>query len=89
MLAFVISALRAIVEMLGLCLVAQGVLYLVAGQGRAGNPIYQLFAIVTAPPRRLVARMLPRSSSGMAAGLGCFALLFLLWIGLALMRSFI
>ncbi|WP_428827731.1 hypothetical protein ACLIKD_07025 [Azonexus sp. IMCC34842] len=89
MLLFVIGALRAIVEMLGLCLVAQGMLYILAGRGRAANPIYQLFSIITAPPRRLVAWLLPQRASAMTIGIVCFALLLLFWLGLAVMRKFI
>jgi uncharacterized protein YggT (Ycf19 family) len=89
MLLFVIGALRAIVEMLGLCLIAQGALYLVAGQGRAANPIYQLFSVITAPPRKLLRKMLPSGTSATTSGIICFALLFLLWAGLAMLRKFI
>lgn len=89
MLLFLISALRAIVEMLGLCLVAQGVLYLLAGKRRAANPIYQLFSLITAPPRRLVAWLLPQRASATIIGIVCFALLLLFWLGLAVMRKFI
>jgi hypothetical protein len=52
---FLISALRAIVEMLGLCLLGQAVLYLLAGRRRTDNRIYQLFDLITTPPRRVVA----------------------------------
>lgn len=86
---FVISALRAVVEMLALCLLAQGFLYLLAGQGRAGNAIYRFFALLTDPPRRLVARLLPAKSSATTVGVISFVLLFLLWIGLALARKFV
>ena len=63
MILFAISALRAVVEMLAMCLLAQGVLYLLAGQRRADNPIYRLFALLTHPPRRLVASLLPARTS--------------------------
>ena len=89
MLLFVIGALRAIVEMLGLCLIAQGALHLLAGKGRAANPIYQLFSIITAPPRRLVAWLLPQRAGATTIGIVCFALLLLLWVGLAVTRKFI
>lgn len=83
------SALRAIVEMLGLCLIAQGFLYLLAGQKRATNPIYQLFSLLTVAPRRLVANSLPAGTSPATVGIVCFAILFVVWIGLAVMRKFI
>lgn len=86
---FAIAALRAVVEMLGLCLLAQGILFVIGGQRREGNPIYQLFALITRFPRRLVAMLLPAATPAWASGIICFALLFLLWIGLALARSFL
>ena len=48
-----LSALRAVVELVGLCAIGQGVLYVLAGSHRADNVIYRLFALVTAPPRNL------------------------------------
>ena len=39
---FLISALRAIVEMLGLCLMGQGVLYLLTGSRRQQNAIAEV-----------------------------------------------
>ena len=89
MTLFLIGALRAIVEMLGLCCLAQGFLYLMTGQKRATNPIYQLFALITRFPRRLVAFLLPIGSGPVSIGLACFAILLLLWIGLAAVRKFV
>jgi len=86
---FLISAARSIVEMLGLCLVGQGVLYLLAGQHRASNRIYQLFDLLTKAPRRIVASLLPRSSSQRVIGIVSFVVLLLLWLGLALIRKFV
>lgn len=88
MALFLIGALRAIVEMLGLCLLAQGILYLLAGEGRAGNPIYRFFSLLTRGPRRIVAKSLP-GRSATTVGSVCLVILFASWIGLALMRKFI
>ena len=88
-MSFLISALRAIIEMLGLCLLGQGMLALLAGQKRHANPIYQLFALITQAPRRLVARLLPHTLGESAIGICCFILLFCLWLGLALLRKFV
>lgn len=89
MTLFLIGALRAVIEMLGLCLLGQGALALLAGRGRRGNPIYRLFDLITAPPRRLVEPLLPRRAGEPWIGLLCFLLLFLAWIGLAIVRKFI
>lgn len=87
MLHFTIGALRAIVEMLGLCLIGQGALYLLAGERRGENVIYRLFDLVTRPPRRLVAAVLPRRTAAAAVGILCFLALLALWLGLAWLRT--
>jgi hypothetical protein len=86
---FLISALRAILEMLGLCLLGQGVLYLIAGRQRAGNRVYQLFSLITEAPRRIGAIFLPRSANGALVGIFTFAIVLLLWLGLAFIRKFV
>jgi hypothetical protein len=86
---FLISAARAIIEMLGLCLLGQGVLFVLVGRHRANNRIYQLFDLLTKAPRRFVAKLLPSSFSESVIGVVSFALLLLLWIGLAFVRKFV
>lgn len=89
MLVFLIGALRAIVEMLGLCLIGQGFLHLLAGRRRQQNAIYRFFDLLTAPPRKLTTKLLPTEASGKAVGVLTFLLLFILWIGLAWVRKFL
>ena len=86
MLLFLISAARAVIEMLGLCLVGQAVLYVLAGRSRGSNRIYQLFDLITRHPRHVVALILP-GASGKTIGVACFAILLLLWLGLAFLRK--
>jgi len=86
MLLFLISAARAVIEMLGLCLVGQAVLYVLAGRSRGNNRIYQLFDLITRAPRHVVALILP-GASGKTIGVACFAILLLLWLGLAFLRK--
>jgi len=88
MTLFLISAARAVIEMLGLCLIGQGGLHILAGCGRESNRIYQLFDLVTRAPRQLVAVILP-GFSGKAVGVVCFVILLLIWIGLAFLRKII
>ncbi len=87
MLPFIISALRAIIEMLGLCLLGQGLLYLMAGQHRHKNPIYQFFALITRRPQQLVARLLPRNTPSPLSAALLLILLFAIWIALAWLRK--
>jgi len=88
-LLFLISALRALIEMLGLCLLAQGALYLIAGSGRERNPIYRFFALMTRGPQRLLAACLPQSASPFLIALVTLLVFFVLWIGLAILRRFL
>ncbi|GEM_PF-2047733 len=89
MTLFLIGALRAIIEMLGLCLLAQGVLYVVAGQRRTSNPIYQLFALITKAPCQLIGKFLPLRTSPKVLAFIYFFTLLSLWIGLAIARKFV
>ena len=82
-LVFCLSAVRAIVEMLGLALLAQGVLALLAGSARNTNPIYQLFALISRRPRHLCGKLLPGARRPWREGVLCFALLAVVWIALA------
>ena len=70
-----------------LSMLAQAALALLAGRQRDENPVYQLFALLTSPPRRLLAFCLPaRTPVWLVNGLTGLALL-LLWLGLAFFRQ--
>ena len=89
MQVFVISALRAVVEMLGLCLIGQGVLYLLAGSRRQQNAIYRFFDLLTRPPRQVASFLLPSRVPEVFVGAVALVLLFILWIGLAWLRKWL
>jgi hypothetical protein len=86
---FLVGALRAVIELIGLCLLGQGVLYVIAGAGRERNLVYKLLALLTEPPRRLVRLALPKPVPDGVVPTLTFALLFFFWIGLAWMRTFV
>ena len=87
MTLFLISALRSVIEMLGLCMLGQTVLYVMAGRNRANNRIYQLFNLITKAPRQLVANIVHASASPIAVGVISFIILLLAWLGLAFIRK--
>ncbi len=84
---FAISALRAIVEMLLLCLMGQGILALLAGKKRDGNHVYQLFSLITRGPRAIVAHLLPDGTRASTIALATGVVLLFLWISLAILRK--
>jgi uncharacterized protein YggT (Ycf19 family) len=83
---FMVSALRAVVEVAGLFLLGQGVLYLLAGPGREQNAIYQFFRLATRPLLRLVRSATPRLVVDRHVPVVAFFLLFWIWIALAFVK---
>jgi len=82
----IISILRALVEVAGMSLLAQGALFVLAGGSREKNAIYRLFRVVTRPAIRLVRRIAPRVVVDRHIPFVAFFLLFWLWIFLAYAR---
>lgn len=83
---FIISILRALVEVAMLTLLGQGLLAILAGSRRATNPIYQLFRTITRPALRVVRFITPRIIIDKHLPFIAFFLLFWLWIFLAYMK---
>lgn len=80
---FIISILRALIEVALLALLGQGLLALLAGSKRATNPIYQLFQTVARPVLRIARFITPRAIIDKHLPFVAFFLLFWLWIFLA------
>lgn len=80
---FMLSILRALVEVAMLALLGQGLVGLLSGARRQTNPIYQLFAVVTRPVIRLVRVVTPKAIIDRHVPFVAFFLLFWLWIFLA------
>jgi len=83
---FLVSVLRALVEVALLALLGQGLLAILAGSRRGTNPIYRLFQIITDPVLRLVRRITPRQILDRHLPFVAFFMLFWLWILLAYVK---
>ena len=57
---FLVSVLRALVEVSLLALLGQGIVAFLSGSRREANPIYRLFRIVTRPVLRGLRVLVPR-----------------------------
>ncbi|HXF65772.1 MAG TPA: hypothetical protein VNK67_03600 [Burkholderiales bacterium] len=79
---FLVSAARALVEVAGMLLLGQGVLWIFGPKAREGNFIYDLFKRGTAPIVRLTRLITPRIVHDAHIGLVAFLLLAWIWIGL-------
>lgn len=81
-----VSLLRAIVEIAMFFLLGQGLLALLAGPGRAANPVYRLFQLLTSPALRLARMIVPKAIIDRHLPFVAFFLLFGLWIFLAYLK---
>lgn len=89
MLLNTIGALRAMLELLGLCMLGQASLYVLAGSRRNENIIYLFFSLLTGGPRKLMGRLLLNKTPTLMSDFFCFLTAFILWVFLAWMRNFL
>ncbi|MBZ0142695.1 MAG: hypothetical protein K8F56_03875 [Rhodocyclaceae bacterium] len=80
---FVVSVLRALVEVALLALIGQGVLALLAGGRRHTNFVYKLFLIITGPVIKACRWITPKAIIDKHLPFVAFFLLCWLWILLA------
>ena len=80
---FVVSVLRALVEVALMALLGQGLLALLAGGRRHNNFVYRLFLVITQPVVRFARWMTPKVILDKHLPFVAFFLLFWLWILLA------
>mgnify|MGYP001172702798 FL=1 len=84
-----ISIARALVEVAGMFLVGQGVLWIFGPRARDGNFIYDLFKKGTSPIIKATRFIMPRFVHDAHIGLVAFFLLFWLWIGLEFWKRYL
>jgi len=82
-----LSVLRALAEIAGMFLLAQGALFLLAGGRREQNFVYQMFSIITRPVISTTRFMMPKLIADKYIAFIAFFLLFWLWILLAYVRQ--
>jgi uncharacterized protein YggT (Ycf19 family) len=86
---FILSVLRALVEVALLALLGLGAVALLSGPRRHTNPIYQLFSVITKPVIRGVRFITPKPIIDKHVPFVAFFLLFWLWIFLAWAKRFL
>lgn len=86
---FLLSVLRALVEVAGYTLLGQGIVALFAGRNRENNFVYRLMKIITGPAVKVVRFITPRLIIDRHIPFVTFFLLFWLWIGLAVAKRYV
>ena len=86
---FIVSALKALVEIAALALLAQGVVGFLSGKAKDNNFVYRLFQVVTAPIYKAVRKITPKFVADQHIGLACFFILFWMWVALIYAKSYV
>ena len=82
----IVVILKALTEVAGVAMFGQGVLWVVAGARRNQNPVYGIFRTLTSPVMKVTRWITPRVILDRHLGLVAFFLLFVLWIGLTILK---
>ncbi|HEX5637816.1 MAG TPA: hypothetical protein VFY78_12050 [Gammaproteobacteria bacterium] len=86
---FIVSALKAVVEVAGMALLGQGLIGLLAGKAKQGNFVYRIFLVITTPIYRLARALSPRFIADAHMGLASFFIVFWLWVGLVYAKGYV
>jgi len=76
----VLTAVKALAELAALFLLGQGLLYILAGQKRDGNFVYQLFSTLTRPVLRATRAITPAFIVDRHVPYVAVLLLFWIWL---------
>ena len=76
----VIVILKALIEIAGVAMLGQGLLYVLAGSKRDQNVVYGLFKTLTSPVMKATRMITPRVVLDQHIGLVAFFLLIVLWL---------
>jgi len=86
---FIVSTLKALVEIAAMALFAQGLIGLLSGKAKQENFVYRLFQVVTAPIYKVTRTLTPRFIADQHIGLAGFFIMFWLWIALIYAKGYV
>lgn len=86
---FIVSALKALLEVAGMALIGQGLIGLLAGKARQENFVYRIFQVVTSPIYKLARMISPRFIADAHLGLASFFIVFWIWVALVFAKGYV
>ena len=86
---FIVSSLKALVEIAGMALIGQGLIGVLAGKSRQENFVYRIFLVITSPIFKIARAISPRFIADAHLGLASFFILFWLWVALVLAKGYV
>lgn len=75
----IIGILKTLIEIAGLALIGQGILYLLSGSNREQNLFYRILSTITAPVWKFTRLVMPRVIVNQHIGYVAFLLLAIVW----------
>jgi uncharacterized protein YggT (Ycf19 family) len=84
-----VTILKALVEVVGLALIGQGIVALLAGPAREQNLVYRLFRVVTDPFLKLTRAITPRIVLDQHIGIAAVLLLVGAWFVLLISKIYL
>lgn len=85
----IVTILKALVEVVGLALIGQGIVALLAGPTREQNLVYRLFRVVTDPVMKLTRAITPRIVLDEHIGIATVLLLVSVWFVLLVSKIYL
>lgn len=82
----IVIILKALMEIAGLALLGQGILFVLAGDNREQNLFYKVLKTVTSPIMRAVRFITPRFIPDRHVGVAAFFLVAGLWLALTMLK---
>ena len=86
---FIVSSLKALVEVAGMALVGQGLIGVISGKARQDNFVYRIFLVITSPIYKLARAISPKFIADAHLGLASFFILFWLWVALVFAKGYV
>jgi hypothetical protein len=86
---FIVSSLKALVEIAGMALIGQGLIGVLAGKSRQDNFVYRIFLVITSPIFKIARAISPRFIADAHLGLASFFILFWLWVALVIAKGYV
>ena len=85
----VVTILKALVEVAGVFMLGQALLFVLAGRKRSDNFVYQLFALLTRPVFRATRAITPKLVRDDHIPVAALLLLFWIWLCLVAAKGYI
>lgn len=86
---FVVSVLKALVEVVLLSLLAQGIVGFLSGKAKDNNFVYRLLQVVTSPIYKAVRKITPKFIPEQHAGIVTFLVMFWIWVALIYAKAYV